>query len=188
MSINLAKGENINLNKVAEGETEFTLGLGWDAAAGAVKHDLDVSVFMLNSAGKLINDKSFVFYNNLQDPTGAVKHSGDSRDGAGDGDDESVTLKLPLVPAEVDRMVVVTSIHEETTPKTINFGQVRNSFIRVMNSSKVEIAKADLNEDYSGKRAISFGTVYRSGSEWKFKSEAEAVEGGLEEFLTKYNS
>ena len=37
MSINLAKGENINLNKVAEGETEFTLGLGWDAAAGAVK-------------------------------------------------------------------------------------------------------------------------------------------------------
>jgi len=45
-----------------------------------------------------------IFYNNLASADGSVKHSGDNRTGAGDGDDESLTVDLSMVPADVDKM------------------------------------------------------------------------------------
>lgn len=103
MSINLNKGERINLSKEAPGLKNASIGLGWDVNAtdtGAA-FDLDASGFMLGTNGKVPNDKYFVFYNNIQSPDSSVKHLGDSRTGQGEGDDETIQIELSKVDPAV---------------------------------------------------------------------------------------
>ena len=71
-------------------------------ATDGAAFDLDGVVFLLNAAGKVRSDADFIFYNNLKSTDGSVLHSGDNRTGAGEGDDETVTIDLSKVPADVD--------------------------------------------------------------------------------------
>ena len=45
--------------------------------------------------------KEFVFYGNLEHPTGSVKHMGDNRTGEGEGDDEEMQITLPDIPGSI---------------------------------------------------------------------------------------
>jgi tellurium resistance protein TerD len=85
MTINLTKGERVSLSKEAPGMVKAGVGLGWDVNQTDTGHqfDLDASVFMLGEKGKIVGEKYFVFYNNLESGDGSVKSSGDSRTGEG---------------------------------------------------------------------------------------------------------
>ena len=88
MAVSLSKGGNVSLTKEAPGLTEVVVGLGWDPrVTDGTEFDLDASVFILGENGKVLNDGSFVFYNNKTSPDGNAVHQGDNRSGAGDGDD-----------------------------------------------------------------------------------------------------
>lgn len=68
-----------------------------------------------------------------------------------------------------------------------NFGQVRNSYIRIYNAiTNEEIAKYDLDEDFSIETAVEFGRLYRRNGEWKFEAIGSGYKGGLEYFVNKY--
>ena len=84
MAINLQKGQRESLNA-----QKFIIGLGWDtnSYSTGVDFDLDASVFILGENKKILSDKHFVFYNNLNSPNDAVVHSGDNLTGDGFGDD-----------------------------------------------------------------------------------------------------
>jgi tellurium resistance protein TerD len=180
MAISLQKGGNVNLNKEAPGLKKLVVGLGWDPRATDGKEfDLDGSVFLLNASGKARSDADFIFYNNLKSSEGSVAHSGDNRSGQGDGDDETVTVDLDKVPAEVDKISVCVTIHDATT-RNQNFGMVSKAFIRCINGDdNKEIARFDLSEDSSVETAMVFGEIYRAGSEWKFKAIGQGFAGGL---------
>ena len=49
-----------------------------------------------------------------------------------------------------------------------------------------EIAKYELNEDFSVETAIEFGRLYRSGGQWKFEAMGIGYKGGLQFFVNKY--
>ena len=69
-----------------------------------------------------------------------------------------------------------------------NFGQVRNSFIRIYNTeSGEEIMKYELEEDFSIETAIEFGRLYKKNGQWKFEAIGVGYKQGLEGFLEKYN-
>lgn len=183
MAINLQKGQRENLNA-----QKFTIGLGWDANGGATgaAFDLDASVFMLGANSKLVADEYFVFYNNKQSPDGAVTHTGDNTTGAGDGDDEQLLVDLSKINSAVQEICVVVTIHDAETRKQ-NFGQVRNSFIRVFDENNVELVKYELDEDFSIETAVEFGRIYNRNGQWKFEAIGVGMKGGLEDYLTKYN-
>ena len=180
MAISLQKGGNVNLNKEAPGLKKLVVGLGWDPRATDGKEfDLDGSVFLLNATGKARSDADFIFYNNMKSADGSVAHSGDNRSGQGDGDDETVTIDLDKVPAEVDKISVCVTIHDATT-RNQNFGMVSKAFIRCINGDdNKEIARFDLSEDSSVETAMVFGEIYRAGAEWKFKAIGQGFAGGL---------
>ena len=171
MAISLQKGGNVNLNKEAPGLKKLLVGLGWDPRATDGKEfDLDGSVFLLNATGKARSDADFIFYNNLKSADGSVAHSGDNRSGQGDGDDETVTIDLEKVPADVDKISVCVTIHDAAA-RNQNFGMVSKAFIRCINGGdNKEIARFDLSEDSSVETAMIFGEIYRAGAEWKFKA------------------
>ncbi len=190
MAINLSKGERINLSKEAPGLKNAGIGLGWDVNqtdTGAA-FDLDASIFMLGANGKIPNDKYFVFYNNLKSPDGSVESMGDSRTGEGTGDDEKITVDLAKVDPSVQEIVFVVTIHEAETRRQ-NFGQVRNSYIRVFdNTTQQEVAKYDLDEDFSRETAIEFGRLYKKDGDWRFQAVGQGYNAGLQGFVDKYAS
>ncbi|MBK1721648.1 TerD family protein [Thiocystis violacea] len=187
MAISLQKGGNVSLTKTDPGLVNALVGLGWDArSTDGADFDLDASVFLVGETGKVLSDAHFVFYNQKTSPDGAVVHSGDNLTGAGEGDDETVSINLPTVDAQIQRIVFAVTIHEAEARKQ-NFGMVRNAFMRVVNKdSNTEIARFDLSEDYSTETAMVFGEVYRSGAEWKFKAVGQGFAGGLKALATDH--
>jgi len=180
VAVSLSKGGNVNLSKEAPGLSKILVGLGWDArSTDGAAFDLDGSAFLLNATGKIRSDADFIFYNNLKSSDGSVEHTGDNTTGEGEGDDESISVNLSAVPADVDKIVVAVTIHEAET-RSQNFGQVTNAFVRVVNAdNSSEIARYDLAEDASTETAMVFGEVYRAGSEWKFRAVGQGFAGGL---------
>ncbi|KQN79255.1 chemical-damaging agent resistance protein C [Duganella sp. Leaf61] len=180
MAISLQKGGNVNLSKEAPGLSKIIVGLGWDVrSTDGSAFDLDGSAFLLKADGKVRADNDFIFYNNLKSSDGAVTHSGDNRTGDGAGDDETVTIDLSTVPADIERIAICVTIHDGDARKQ-NFGQVQKAYVRTVNASgEAEIARYDLSEDGSTESAMIFGEVYRNGAEWKFKAVGQGFKGGL---------
>ena len=190
MTIKLSKGQRINLSKDAPNLTKAGIGLGWDVNATDTggEFDLDASVFMLGANGKIPEEKFFVFYNNKQSPDSAVNHLGDNRTGEGHGDDETIEINLTLVNVAVQEIIFVVTIHEAQQRKQ-NFGQVRNSFIRIYDAStEAEISKYELDEDFSGETALEFGRLYKKNGEWRFQAVGQGYNSGLQAFVDKYAS
>jgi tellurium resistance protein TerD len=187
MPISLQKGGNVNLSKEAPGLSKMVVGLGWDTrATDGAGFDLDGAVFLVNAEGKVRSDADFVFYNNLKSVDGSVVHSGDNTTGAGDGDDETVTIELGKVPVDVDKIILAVTIHDAEARKQ-NFGMVSKAFIRCVNAAgNAEIARYDLSEDGSTEAAMIFGEVYRAGADWKFKAIGQGFKGGLGPLAKNY--
>jgi tellurium resistance protein TerD len=184
MAINLEKGQRVNVNL-----PKFVVGLGWDANSSSTGQDfdLDASVFVLGENKKILSDSYFVFYNNLKSPDGAIEHTGDNTTGAGDGDDESVKVDLSKIHSNAVEICFVVTIHDAVNRKQ-NFGQVRNSFVRIYNpDSNEEILKYELEEDFSVETAVEFGRLYKRNNEWKFEAVGVGQKGGLQDYLTKYS-
>ena len=89
---------------------------------------------MLGSNGKLLSDRHFVFFNNLESSDGSVVHTGDNLTGEGEGDDEVIEITLNKVSPDVQRLVITVSIFE-AGKKHQNFGMVENSFVRIVDAS-----------------------------------------------------
>ena len=184
MAINLQKGQRESINA-----PKFTVGLGWDtnSSTTGTDFDLDASVFILGENKKLLSDSHLVFYNNLKSPNEAVVHTGDNRTGAGDGDDEQILVDLSKIEPNASEICIVVTIHE-AAQRGQNFGQVRNSFIRIFDSvTNQEMLKYELEEDFSIETAVEFGRIYKRNGEWKFEAVGMGMKGGLEDYLNKYN-
>jgi len=184
MAINLQKGQREAINA-----PKFVIGLGWDTNASntGTSFDLDASVFVLGENKKLLSDEHFIFYNNLKTPDGSVEHTGDNLTGDGDGDDEQINVDLSKISAQAAEICIVVTIHDAEGRRQ-NFGQVRNSFVRVFDpATNSDIVKYELEEDFSIETAVEFGRIYKRNGEWKFEAVGMGMKGGLQDFLNKYN-
>ncbi|MDR2466304.1 MAG: TerD family protein [Prevotellaceae bacterium] len=199
MAIDIRKGQRVGL-----GLSKVGIGLGWDPNEGSgFDFDLDASAFMLGANKKLPKDEYFIFYNNLcgrghsgdecqknrcTDGLFGLRHTGDDPDGkSSDGnDDEALLADLSKVPAEVTEIIFCVTIHDYEIRKQ-NFGQVRNSYIRVYNiQTGEEIMKYELDEDFSVETAVEFGRLYKRNGEWRFEAMGVGYKGGLQYFVDKY--
>ncbi|OXI79759.1 chemical-damaging agent resistance protein C [Burkholderia sp. AU33423] len=187
MALTLQKGGNLSLSKTDPSLTRILVGLGWDPrATDGAEFDLDASAFLLGANGKVRGEADFIFYNQLRSQEGSVEHTGDNRTGAGDGDDEVIKVDLSRVPADIDKIAFTVTIHDAEARKQ-NFGQVSNSFIRVVNEiSGAEVVRYDLAEDASTETAMIFAELYRSNGEWKFRAVGQGYAGGLRALANGY--
>lgn len=178
MGVTLAKG-NVSLSKAAPNLTQVLVGLGWDArSTTGAPFDLDASALLCGN-GRVLGDEWFIFYNQLTSPDGSVEHTGDNLTGEGEGDDESLIVDLPKVPAACDKIIFPVSIHDADN-RGQTFGQVSNAFIRVVNQADgQELARYDLSEDASTETAMIFGELYRYQGEWKFRAVGQGYASGL---------
>ena len=182
MAITLSKGQKVSLTKGNPDLKHIVVGLGWDTNKydGGFDFDLDSAAFLLDENGKVNADTDFVFYNNLKHSSGAVEHLGDNLTGEGNGDDEQVKVDLSLVPQNISKIAFTVTIHEALERRQ-NFGQVSNSYVRVIDEdTNQELLNYELGEDFSIETAIVVCEIYRHNGEWKFNALGSGFEGGLE--------
>ena len=199
MSINLRKGQKIDLTKGGGGLSRIMVGLGWDEAQPAPQQsgggflglfrsqpqqqtqdiDCDASAILLNGNGKLygarVND-CCVYYGNLSHFSGAIQHQGDNLTGAGDGDDEQIMVDLRRVPTDVAKIVFVVNIYD-ADKRGQHFGMIQNAFIRLVNlTNNSEICRFNLSENYFNMTGLVVGEIYRRNGEWKFNAIGQPVQ------------
>ncbi len=188
MAISLSKGGNVNLSKTAPTMNNVELGLGWNPrATDGTSFDLDAVAFLVDANGKVTQDGDFIFYNNKTSACGSVNHNGDNRTGEGEGDDESISVDINKVPANIEKVIFAVTIHDGQQNNQ-NFGQVDKAYIRVINkdNNAEELARFDLSEDGSVETAMIFGELYRHSGEWKFKAVGQGFAGGLGPLAANY--
>ena len=201
MSVNLQKGQKINLAK-GDGEalSRIRIGLGWDPVkqqkkglfgslfGGGAEEDIDcdASVFVCHG-GRLTSVDDIVYFGNLEHSSRAIRHTGDNLTGEGEGDDEQILVDLNAVPAEYDKLVFVVNIYD-CASRGQDFGMIGNAFIRICDErTGAEFCRYNLTENYAGMTAMIFGEIYRKGGAWKFSAIGQGTKDpGLRELAKRY--
>lgn len=183
LSLNLSKGVSLDLTKTLPTLRRVKAGLGWDACNGQ-SMDLDVFALLLHN-GKIKDTSDIVFFNQPNTNKGVVL-SGDNRTGEGEGDDESISVNLDTVPADVTEVVFFVNIYDAVARQQ-NFGMVKNAYIRLVNEdTSKEEAIYVLNEQGGLYTTFKFAGLCRNGANWEFKTYGEGTHGNVQEIANKY--
>ena len=210
MVLSLKKGEGLSLRKEENDLSQITMGLGWDMAdpvqkkgfltalfaAKPADYDLDAVAFLLDGNGKIAslgaqNDLiggDVIFFNSQKHPSGHIWLTGDNRTGDGDGDDEQIIVKLNSLSEKYKRIVFVVSIYEGRK-RAQHFGQLKNAFIRAVDSKGKELCRYDISAEshYDNMCVMTFAEVVREAGGWGFKALGTAHQGdGFVDVLRSY--
>jgi len=159
----MTKGESLPVPSLA-----FKVGLGWDQVGAAV--DLDASVVCLKSDLSL---SDACFFGKLKVYNGALQHSGDNRSGEGSGDDESISVQLNRLPADVKYACVVVNCYDN-----VPLSNVRNAYIRLLSNTGVETHRYNLSA-LGARCAYLMCTIYRDRhtNQWMLKTNSTEADG-----------
>lgn len=168
--VSLAKRQTVSLVKTgAPALRRVAMGLGWDPARRGSDIDLDASVIVVDAKGRKVDAVWFMAktaYNR------AIEHSGDNLTGAGDGDDETITVDLARLPAEAYALVfTVNSFRGQ------KFTEVRNAYCRLLDvESGAELVRFDLT-DSEPSTGVIMSVLIRQGGAWDMTAVGEFHEG-----------
>lgn len=177
MSISLQKGNSINLNKTNEGLSlakgtsgalsNIHIGLGWDVHSH-VNADLDAFVVQLGENNKELDR---VYFGKKQSKDGAIRHSGDNLTGAGEGDDEVITVTLNHLSSLTKKVVVAVNIYQCRT----TFANIENAFVRILNQDTGDtLMRYDLSNDKGRNYAVVMGEIVKNDDgTWDFNALGE---------------
>ncbi|MCI8629949.1 MAG: TerD family protein [Firmicutes bacterium] len=196
MSVNLQKGQKVDLTKGNAGLKRLIVGLGWDEAEKKVGFfgrkkgadiDCDASALVCGAGGKLLDKDDIVYFGNLKHRTGAITHLGDNLTGEGEGDDEQLIVELNAIPESYEKIIFVVNIYK-AFERNQHFGMIKNAFIRIVDAdTKQELCKYNLSENYNNMTAMIFGEVYRYKGEWKFNAIGQPTQDkGLGELAARF--
>lgn len=186
MGISLQKSQSVSLAKEARsGLSRITLGVGWDVAKGGFfgrmlggggDIDLDASCLTFD-VGKTVLET--VWFGELINASGTIRHSGDNLTGEGDGDDESIAIQLDRLDAKVEYIVLTVNSFRGQT-----FDKVANAFGRVVDDqSGREMARVDIS-DSGPHTGLILASLTRNGGQWDFKAIGERTGGRTVHDLT----
>lgn len=188
MSVNLVKGQRLDLTKGNANLSNLLIGLGWDVNQfdTSSDFDLDASAFLVKENGKVGSEADFIFYGNMEHSSGCIKHTGDNRTGVGEGDDEQILVDLTKIPAGYNKIAITVTIYDAIN-RMQNFGLVNNAYIRVVDeTTNTELLRYDLTENYSTETALVVAEIYQHSGSWKFNAVGSGYTGGLASLCNQY--
>ena len=178
MTVNLSKGQGINLQKSDGGTlTAVRMGLGWQAAPRRGLFGKRTREIDLDASAVLFADKQpvdVVFFQHLISNDGSVRHTGDNRvGGAGQGgDDEAILVDLQRVPVHITQIVFTVNSFTGQT-----FAEVANAFCRLVDETNgQELARYTLTGGGSYTAQI-MAKVHRTGNGWSMTALGAAANG-----------
>ena len=157
--------------KVADLTPALQLELGVRVAGPA--HEYDVSVFGLDPAGKLSDDRYMIFYNQKRSPEGAVQMLGLS------GGETRFSVDLSKMPGSVERLMVTASVDSGA------FSQISSGHFAVYAGGN-EIARFPFyGADFGSERALIVAELYLKDV-WRLSAVGQGFAGGLDALVKAY--
>lgn len=151
-------------------------------AARSKKHPLDASVqaFMLGADGKVVAESGFLFY-------GQPHYAGGVAElvpvGPFSRFHSTIRLRLGAVPEEVQRIALVSSVHDTKHHHVGMFG-VMTAYVC---KGTLEPLGINVYREFTrGHGAVVLGELSRVDGNWQFVSDGETVQGGLRELCGRY--
>jgi len=187
MAIQVEKRKPVSITKEQPGLNNIIAGLGWDpATVNGHPVDLDLSLFMLGTDGKLVADEFFIFYNNETSPDGSTRYPGDSRGGEGEGDDEVIHIDLAKIDPRVEFLYFAVTI-DQCEERGHHFGHVQNSYINIRNAADNSmLCQYKLQENFTTEDSLIIAAISRNGGEWNVEALGQAFSGGLNTLIELY--
>ena len=136
---------------------------------------LDISCFGLDAAGKLSDDRYFVFYNQLSSPCGSIN----MRDGSG-GYDKYFSVDLNKLPATIQKLVFAATIDGQGT-----MSQVPSGELAIMANGQKVLGFAFTGEVFGQERAVMIGEIYLK-TIWRVAAVGQGFNGGLAALLKHF--
>lgn len=128
---------------------------------------VDIAAVLLNTSGKVLSDNDFVFFNNPQAPGVALTS------------DDSISIDLTAVPADVQRILLTASTEAQST----DFGSVPQLQIEIAGDSQhLRFAPTGLSTE-TVLQAVAF---YRRGSGWRIDAIGQGYSQGLAALATEF--
>lgn len=181
----MTKGETVDLKKQVPSLSKVRVAAGWDEKQGGPSMDLDLAAFILDTSGNVRGKDDFIFFNNLKNNNGSVTHLGDNLTGAGEGDDEIITIDLDALDPGVASVDVYVNIYN-ATGKGQSLADIDNCFVRIVNDEdQHEIAKFEITEAMTGDTML-FGQLVRNGETWEFVAKGDTRVSDLGAIATEY--
>ena len=159
----LSKGANMPVEA-----SSVRAGLSW--RVGPAVPDVDVSALLLTEQGRVRGAEDFVFYNQPQHDSGAVRHAGRTANGAMMTD--VVDVELTAVEDVIGSVLIVASVHGGT------FSDVGSPALVLSDTGGAELARFDIT-DATTETAFVLGELYRRAGGWKFRAVGQGYATGL---------
>ncbi|WP_280672452.1 MULTISPECIES: TerD family protein [unclassified Kitasatospora] len=168
--ISLVKGGSVSLVKNGRPFlSSVRMGLGWEPARHGRNVDLDASCIAFDAQRERLETAWFM---KLQVFNGSIQHSGDNLTGGGSGDDESITVHLEGLPAEVCGLVFVVNSFSGQ-----KFTEVKDAYCRLLDAtSGQELVRFDLTNAEPHTGVVMCKLVRQFSGEWVMTAIGEYVD------------
>lgn len=159
----IEKGAELDFNLVTKqaGPQVFYIGAGWDTNNGGAV-DLDLVAAVLRG-GKVTQASDLIYFGNRFGAKG-VALSEDNTTGEGDGDDESIVIKMDEVDADVDAIYIGLACYSNVTMDT-----TVNTHFRICdgdNENSEQIADVKLDGATAGSTVLNGVKLSRGTHGW----------------------
>lgn len=149
--------------------------LGWSGGSGAP--DADASALLLGAGGRVRDDGDFVFYNQPQHASRAVRHLGKRQDAGATTD--TVEVDLRALEPDIERVVLCASADGGT------FGELSGLTLRLLDAgTRDELAYFEM--EATTETAFIGGELYLRGGRWKFRAVGQGYASGLAGMATDF--
>jgi stress response protein SCP2 len=172
----LSKGANLPV-----GTSVVRVVLSWTSGSGGTAVDADASALLLTADGRVRDDADFVFYNQPEHRSGAVRHVGKQGGGAAPGGAVTDTVEVDLGRLEpaIERVVVCASADGGS------FGAMSGLVLRLQDAATgAEAAHFDITA--GTETALVGGELYRRAGGWRFRAVGQGYASGLAGLATDF--
>lgn len=138
--------------------------------------EIDVTCFGLDPAGRLSDERYFIFYNQTQSPDGAVS----LQKGAATGS-TLFHLELEKLSPQIDKLSFTAAIDG-----TRNMKELSKGYARIL-SGGLEVGRFSYDgSQFQAERAIVVCEIYRKGTDWRFNAVGRGFNGGLKALVESF--
>lgn len=166
MGVDLGRGERRGLRELGLSGSQISAEFEWSGI------ELDCGCFAVDSAGKLVDDRYFVFYNQPDSPEGAIRLNG-----------KRFQVNLGLLPAWVSRLVFSFTATSGSGMTGLTRGQAR-----ILEESKELAHFTFTGRDYASENSLMVIELYQNRGEWKLNALGQGFAGGLEALLNHFGA
>lgn len=172
----LVRGQRVDIGGKLSA-SRILMSVEWDSTLSAMEPD--TSAFLLRETGRCGQDQDFVFYGNMEDPSGSVFYSKPAPNAG------YLHLQLAKLPASITRIALTFTLYGEASGQ--NPGQINNASASLIDSQTgTRLASFPFGQGISLETAMVIGEFYRYKDKWRFVAIGEGFPGGLRDLCNHY--